>query len=243
MKNPRFPRFPKSTEVQTVIFPKEDWSVATSKRWLREHGFKASTVDETSNFYRYRQKLPVRFRKETFRTIEIGDSGIKAVIGVPKKSEQWTERLRKNPSQVIVNLGKALELRMVGGTIYRFPSNAKWIVCSSLQANELFILKSTGMEKVTPIRTKRIRDAEKLWSRWSGFKPDEAMTGTIPDKKMLSVGKVDAICYESDKWSGKKAKYIHDFDVPPKAYADNKSNPSIFRITGNLKVKKEGITG
>lgn len=46
--------------------------------------------DETSTSYRYRVRDPDDFEEESFRTISLGDSGVKAVIGRPKGEDSTT---------------------------------------------------------------------------------------------------------------------------------------------------------
>jgi len=44
--------------LQTILFPKEHFSLKQSIKWLLEHGFKYE-VDETREFYRFRQHEPI----------------------------------------------------------------------------------------------------------------------------------------------------------------------------------------
>lgn len=87
-------RFKASTETQTIIFPRDRYTAREARAWLAKHKKKAPQVDRTGAFLRYRQKAPGYFDKETFRTIPFGRTGIKAVIGVPKKK-------RTNPMEII----------------------------------------------------------------------------------------------------------------------------------------------
>lgn len=90
--NPKRWKF--ATEIQTLLFPKDEWSAAFARRWALTHGFKASKTDITTNYIRIRQRPPSQF--SAFRTIELGDSGVKAVIGEPKsrpKRNNFGERL------------------------------------------------------------------------------------------------------------------------------------------------------
>ena len=50
-------------EVQTVVFPKEKWTLARARAWLTEHDFKTDKVDETANSYRFRQQEPGQFQR------------------------------------------------------------------------------------------------------------------------------------------------------------------------------------
>ena len=71
-----------SSIVQTIIFPKEFWTMSKAKAWLKKHKFKYGKVDEKVNTLRFRQVNPEFIGKETYRTIKFGDK-IKAVIGIP----------------------------------------------------------------------------------------------------------------------------------------------------------------
>jgi hypothetical protein len=56
-----------------------------AKRMVKKAGFKSRKVDETANFYRFRQAPPSQFKKGSFRTVDIGRKGfIKAVVAKPK---------------------------------------------------------------------------------------------------------------------------------------------------------------
>ena len=63
--------------VQSLLFPKADFSVSAAKKWAKEHKFSFKRVDITAKYIRMRQKSPGNFKD--FKTINIGDS-IKAVI-------------------------------------------------------------------------------------------------------------------------------------------------------------------
>lgn len=80
-------RFKKSTEVQSILFLRTNWTPAAAKKWLSAHGYKTPAVDKTADYYRYRQSPPFNFKKGTFRTITLGAAarGIKAVIAVPRE--------------------------------------------------------------------------------------------------------------------------------------------------------------
>lgn len=47
-----------SQKIQTIIFSKDDWTVARARKWVTDHGFKDKGVDETSTSYRFRQFDP-----------------------------------------------------------------------------------------------------------------------------------------------------------------------------------------
>lgn len=77
-------RFPRSTEVQTVILTKtHGMTQRDAVSQVKNAGFKTVKVDIKKNSYRFRQKSPTEFIRKTFRTKEI-KPGLQIVIGVPK---------------------------------------------------------------------------------------------------------------------------------------------------------------
>lgn len=61
-----------TTEVQTVIFDKNNWTTTSAKAWLQKHNMHFGKVDITENSLRYRQKNPEDFEPGSFRTISVG---------------------------------------------------------------------------------------------------------------------------------------------------------------------------
>lgn len=60
----------KNTTVQTVIFSKDEgWTEEKAKVWLKNNDMYSGKVDETDNYFRYRQKNPDDFEENSFRTI------------------------------------------------------------------------------------------------------------------------------------------------------------------------------
>lgn len=91
------------TGVQTLLFPRGLFTAPAAKNWARKHGFKAVKVDTTANFFRLRQDPPESFIRRTFRTIEFGDSGIKAVVGCSSP--------KVRPTQFEKSLAKTAKMR------------------------------------------------------------------------------------------------------------------------------------
>lgn len=76
----------KQTEIQSVIFPKGSFSKEQARRYLDRNDLKASKLDETDEFFRFRQKDPSRFKR--MRTITLPNSGgVKAIVGVRKEAD------------------------------------------------------------------------------------------------------------------------------------------------------------
>lgn len=67
-----------SMRVQSLIFPRDKWTKAEARTWLKSHGYKSRSVDETSQSWRFRQEDPDQF--DVLRTKSFGDN-IKAVVG------------------------------------------------------------------------------------------------------------------------------------------------------------------
>ena len=79
------------TVTQSILFKKRYWTIARAKKWLKSKGKKGLVVDETDNYYRFRQLDPDLFRKSSFRTIKYTPS-IMAVIGEPMKRRNTSRR-------------------------------------------------------------------------------------------------------------------------------------------------------
>ena len=56
--------------VQSIIFNKHLNTINECYNWLKEHGFKTYKVDETQNYYRWRQVNPKRHRSYRIKTID-----------------------------------------------------------------------------------------------------------------------------------------------------------------------------
>lgn len=73
-----------ATEVQTVILSKKKFKeLEDAKKWVKEHDFHMSKVDETQDSWRFRQFDPDRCKAGSFRTITLTE-GVKAVVCRPK---------------------------------------------------------------------------------------------------------------------------------------------------------------
>lgn len=71
------------TEAQSILFPKNKFSVGQAQTWLKSHDKGSGKVDSPANFHRFRQFDPSRC-ESTPKTISFGASGIKAVICIKK---------------------------------------------------------------------------------------------------------------------------------------------------------------
>ena len=68
----------KRMKVQSLLFPLDEFTSTQARAWARRHGYRDSPVDVTSAYTRIRQRPPGKF--STFRTVPLGDSGVKAVM-------------------------------------------------------------------------------------------------------------------------------------------------------------------
>lgn len=71
--------------IQSLIFPKNKWTLEQARSFLRENGFKHSKVDTKKLTYRFRQRN--RRRDWNYRTIKLTD-GVKAVIFYPSRASR-----------------------------------------------------------------------------------------------------------------------------------------------------------
>jgi hypothetical protein len=72
--------------VQSLLFPKDKWTAETARAWIGQHaddGLADHGVDETDDYYRFRQADPASFAEGSLRTIDFG-ADIRAIVGRPK---------------------------------------------------------------------------------------------------------------------------------------------------------------
>jgi hypothetical protein len=85
------------SKLHAVNFPKTGFTLKQSHKWLLEHNFKIpKKVDETTNFYRYRQKLP---DKRYTYTTKILPNGVELVLmwRKPKEDDILSGGAFRNP--------------------------------------------------------------------------------------------------------------------------------------------------
>lgn len=68
----------KKTELQSVVFIKDFWTLRAARAWLRRHRLKTD-LDEKSGTWRFRQTNPKKYKR--FRSIQPG-GGITLIIGI-----------------------------------------------------------------------------------------------------------------------------------------------------------------
>jgi hypothetical protein len=75
----------KTTDIQTLLFPRIFWNSKTASAWAKKNGFRATKPDVTNDYIRLRQLNPEQFQEKTFRTIDLrkGSKPVKAVVARP----------------------------------------------------------------------------------------------------------------------------------------------------------------
>lgn len=61
--------------VQSVTLRREKFSKGDAFKWVRDHGYKATKVDVTPHYYRFRQVAPERLHGGRFRSLSLGKEG------------------------------------------------------------------------------------------------------------------------------------------------------------------------
>lgn len=241
---------PKTTEVQSIMFDKDKWTVAQAKRWLKEHSYKGVTPDTTKNYHRFRQAPAFSYQKGSFRTMALGhvNRGIKAVIARPKKAEKNPSKSRtasRKPwlPSMLVDLAVAISIDLEGGEMLKFPVRGSYSLCANRAGTEIWIVSTKGAKKVQATD----KQGEHLYEKFTGFEHSDVgkMVNVYP-KKMTRIGRAMSIVYRSDKFSkpGKTSDYIHAFSQYPTVSVDNTKNPTIVALRGGqIRIKQEGITG
>jgi hypothetical protein len=165
----------------------------------------------------------------------------------------------KNPSisipSVLVTLGIAIELEYETpkGKVnkLKFPKRDKMLLVSCVKGKQLFILPEkkiqSSRKKFDATADRHSKQLEKGLAKYSDFKGFESLTGAImevSEAKFKKIGRAHSIVYESDKWSGQPAEYVHYFTSSPSVYQAGKAKPAAIAISGGkLSVKEEGIAG
>ncbi len=82
---------PKETHIQSVLFPKDEWTKEESEKWLKDHDFYTDGFDESEKFYRWRQYDPsddFEYRNEEHKS---ENKKFYFVYGFLKKNEKKGE--------------------------------------------------------------------------------------------------------------------------------------------------------
>ena len=77
-------------EVQSVLFNKKKYTLSRAKAWLKKNGYTSVKVDETDEYYRFRQHDPSKY--DHFATGEWKD-GLKVIYGYKKGEKSMKENV------------------------------------------------------------------------------------------------------------------------------------------------------
>lgn len=140
----------------------------------------------------------------------------------------------------VIDLGRCVEVHFDDGRVWSTKRRRIHLCCSE-SGRTLWILP-VSTEKRTTIPDNR------LYEDFTGYYVSGIRTAfggkERTPKRLISIGKVKSVVYESSKWDGKKREYIHTFRSKPTARTDNADNPLLIKISGGrIRVKPEGITG
>lgn len=67
------------SKVQSVIVNKRFFYLDEAIDWVRIHGYKVKKIDETDNYYRFRQFNPKKYSSYITRNL---NNGVKLIIGI-----------------------------------------------------------------------------------------------------------------------------------------------------------------
>jgi hypothetical protein len=90
----------KPVVIQSVLFPKDKFTIQKARKWLRENDHKITKVDKTDNYLRFRQEDPDKFNKYRTKTLP---NGVQFVLGIPSP-EQVGSGMLKDANAYIDNL-------------------------------------------------------------------------------------------------------------------------------------------
>lgn len=91
--------------IQSVIFDKDKFNVMSSKKWLKDNGFKAPKVDYSENTLRFRQIDPKYIEKNGFteyRVKDLNNSGVKLIIAY-RKNKLSNNNINMEGGKIIVH--------------------------------------------------------------------------------------------------------------------------------------------
>lgn len=239
----------KGMEVQTVLFDGKKWTRKEARAWLLEHKLKAPKAELEGKYLRYRQAPPTQFDKDSFRMKSIPRKGIKLIVACPKKKTVTRKKkVTKKPPRkintkirvpsVLVELGSAVEIALNGATM----GFRGYALCANTEGTKLFLISKKGKKAARPTETATVKKARRLYATFTDYESEQSYNLQLKEGEFKLIGKADHIVYESDKWTGKKVEYIHEFKTPPSIYAN--ANKTIVALVGKgIHVRKEGITG
>lgn len=173
------------------------------------------------------------------------------MIGRKKQTEKSTV---KNPAvSVLVDLGRCdgfiidpkTHLDGIRNKDIKLAAKKNYRLLSTADGKTLYALRGPRRTVKDPGKSSVEKQAEKLYSRWSDFEPDNEYMLSIGDTTWKNEGDAKTIFYTSDKWSAQRrlTGYVHDFDHKTTLYSAKTAYGIQYKLKGAFQVKKEGITG
>lgn len=252
---------PTGMQAQSIIFPiANGWTKRRARAWLLSHGHKAPRCDETADYLRYRQADPDGFKKGSFRTIEFGDSGIKAIVACPigranpRPARRAYQRVKAARDAISIDcpvtvLGVLIEMETnFSKTDVKRRSASKYFhypfLCVSADKKTLYVLPNV-MVKVKPstVAEVALTAAQRIKRLWSGFEANEVIPISIRSRVLRKAGTINSITYRSDKWTGRQTNYRHDFDRPAICWAGSGGTYALRRPDQKAIISSRGVIG
>lgn len=149
--------------------------------------------------------------------------------------------------KVLIFLGYVNEIK--GENVhYYFPEKSKVLLATDSGGKRLFAIgkvkKKQIKEEIGEKYEKQLSTGVKIFQKWHDFDPSQVEKISVSPGFLFRVDRCSAIVYTSDKWEGKKNKYLHEFKTRPLMKANNKTKPSLLVLTGGkIRVTEKGITG
>lgn len=146
---------------------------------------------------------------------------------------------------VVAKLGTVLEVRVESKgklSTLHWPDEV-WL-CGDPSGRRLFLLPRPSRRarqlKGTVAEREEVQQAISLFKRWSDFQPAYFNPTQVRDASTVDLGRVRAVAYSSDKWSGTANDYEHQFKGAPRL----RQAGSLYVISGGgLSVTPSGIRG
>ena len=152
----------------------------------------------------------------------------------------------------LVYLGDCVQLRRCAGAgskshTWNFREGRAGLFATA-DSKKIFILPMRGVQKSFIDPGGPLKKHEKLFAKWSRFQADRVFEFTISDRlsRLAQRGFACVIQYVSDKWTGRKCLYQHDFEKPTPLYFAGKTHPHVFGLvsaTGSDLVSSAGLIG
>lgn len=153
----------------------------------------------------------------------------------------------------LVYLGDCVQIRRPEACKFHFNSwkfrEGSHGLFSTADKKKIFVVPLNSFKNsVLPKSARAIKKHKKLYEKWSGFKSDYAIEFSIEDRftRMDFRGLISVIQYVSDKWTGKRQLYQHDFEHATPFFFAGGTHPAAFGAissSGADLVSQHGIIG